>query len=225
MLQFFKKNISNEFIRICKIQYDSKLQGQQYYSEHYYKLTISLDGIGNPITAGNVLEKVAEIYTYNGTTYIFSNDNNFYLKTTTTTDNSFIEIGYDLTGQYSTNIKCTLESVDEGSVDFYCDTATKSEYTKQQYYGSSVVSNAILKKGFANSWLNTSTTVKCNVLNNRPIKVTDMINNVVSYMLYDGTLYNSDNASFTLTISANDTYKRELTIVTKKQIALFIETY
>lgn len=225
MLEFFKKNISNQFIRICKIQYNSKLRGQQYYPDHHYKLTISLDGIGNPITAGNVIEKVADIYTYNETTLIFTNDNNFYLKTTTSTDSSFIEIGYDLTGQYSTNIKCKIETVEGGSVQFYCDEATKSEYTRQQYFGGSIVSNAIMKDSTANSWLNTNTTIKCNVVNNRPIKVTDMINNVVSYMLYDGTLYNSDNASFTLTISASDTYKRELTVVTKRQVALFIEIY
>lgn len=225
MLEFFKKNISNQFVRICKIQYNSKLRGQQYYAEHHYKLTISLDGIGAPITAKNVNEKVADIYTYNGTTYFFTNDDGFYLKTTTTTDSSFIEIGYDLTGQYSTNIKCKMETVEEGSVLFYCDEAVKSEYTKQSYYGASVASNAIMKQSVVNQWLNTSTTVKCNVVNNRPIKVTDMINNVISYILYDGTLYNADNASFTLTISGSDTYKRELTVVTKKQVALFIESY
>lgn len=225
MLEFFKKNISNQFVRICKIQYASKLRGQQYYADHHYKLTISLDGIGNPITAGNIIEKVADIYTYGGTTLIFSNDNNFYLKTTTDSNSSFIEIGYDLTGQYSTNMKCKMETVEEGSVLFYCDEAVKSEYTRQMFFGGSVVSNAIMKQSVANQWLNTSTTVKCNVVNNRPIKVTDMINNVVSYMLYDGTLYNSDNASFTLTISGSDTYKRELTVVTKRQVTLFIESY
>lgn len=224
MLEFFKKNISNEFIRICRIQYNSKLRSQTKYAEHYYRLTFTLEGIYYPNTAGNVVEKVVDIYTASGNTYLFTNDNSFYLKTTTTENNSYIDIGYDLTGQYSVDIKCKLDTVDAGSVDFYCDTAVKSEFTKQSFWGTSPIERSILRKGgILTSWLGANTSYKINVLADRPLRVTDMINNVICYMLPDGTLYNSDNTSFTFTRTASDTYKREMTISVKRNMSLLLE--
>lgn len=219
-LEYFKKNANMNFMRICRIQISSQLRNANTYPNHYYKIKVKMDNIGNPEKPAYINEWCLDLYAYSNGNQYFANHNEFYIKQNADSDNLYIDIAVPV-NSYSTNVRIEIDTLDAGSVTFYCDSATQSEYTRLIFTGSDAPCS--LLDGFIYQYLNTGTSYYYN-LSKTSFTINDCINNVTAY--YAGRLtssiFNGDNASFTASIETDNDYSIIVKIVPKRNVALYI---
>ena len=217
-MNFFRKNVANGFIRLCRIQYDSKLRTQNLYPDHHYKIKYKIDEIYTPGSVGNNDEKIMDLYISKNSKLYLVNNRNFYIKTTETENNCYIDIGIVMNNNYS-NIFVEIETVNAGSVKFYCNSDDQTNYTRVDFFNASNTS-MLLHKGAINAWTNTPISV---TVSNSMVRVSDLINDVNGYVTGQGDLENGNNASFTLSIGSSGDYGRIITITPKRNNYILVE--
>lgn len=218
-MKFCKKNLNTNFIRICRIQYNSKLRNQNLYFNHHYIIKWRMNKIYTPGILSNIKERIMDLFISNQGEIVFTNSSDIFIKKTTSENNSYIDIGYQI-DSYDTNIEVEILTPNEGSIKFYCDKATIGEYTRLNFFGTNT--NVLLHNGNARTFLayngNTNITIS-----NEDIRITDMRNGNIAYITKDGDIRNGDNTSFTVTITSTTDYGKLINIAGKMNSDLLIE--
>lgn len=218
-MKFCRKNLNTNFIRICRIQYNSKLMNQNLYFNHHYIIKWKMNRIYEPGILSNIKERIMDLFISNSGEIVFTNDNSIFIKKTTTENNSYIDIGYQIES-YDTNIEVEILTPNAGSVKFYCDKATNGEYTRLNFFGTNT--NVLLHNGNVRSFLayNGNTNFTTSI---EDVRITDMRTGNIAYVLKDGVVRNGDNTSFTVTITSSTDYGRVINIAGKMNSDLLIE--
>lgn len=216
-MKFFRKNLNSNFVRICRIQISSQQRNQNIYPNHFYRIKYKLDNSYNPGRTSDLLDYTLDLYCATDILY-FINHTYFYVKVTENNNNKYIDIAVPVP-TYSTNITVDIDSVDDGSITFFCDPAIESEYTRLLTDGSN--KNVMLNNGSAYQFMNSQTKVS---LSKRKCRITEMSTNTVCFI--NGTeLYNADNNLFTLTIDSSSDYGIIVKIVPKNNNFMLIENF
>lgn len=217
-MKFFRKNLNSNFIRICRIQITSEQRNQNLYPDHLYDFTIKLDNIYRLDRIQDVKDHRLKLFTSNNL-FFFVNSNDLYYKLTETDTEKYIDIAIYVP-TYSTNIHINVDTVNEGTITFYCDKANINEYTRINYVNPNV-SNMIYYKSNRFSFTNTNLKLCLAKTNNR---ITELTSNT-SCFINNNTLINADNSKFTLTIEKETDYSIIVNIVAKSNCSLFIENF
>lgn len=218
-MKFFRKNLNSNFIRICRIQITSQQRNQNLYPDHLYDFTIKLDNIYQLDRTQDLRDYRLKLFTSNNL-FFFVNSNDLYYKLTETDSEKYIDIGIDVP-TYSTNIHINVDTVNDGTITFYCDKANRNEYTRINYVNPNV-SNMIYYKSNRFSFTNTNLKLCLAKTKNR---ITELTSNT-SCFINNNTLFNADNSKFTLTIEQETDYSIIVNIVAKKtNCNLFIENF
>ena len=138
-MKFFRKNLNSNFIRICRIQITSEQRNQNLYPDHLYDFTIKLDNIYQLDRIQDVRDYRLKLFTSNNL-FFFVNSNDLYYKLTETDTEKYIDIAIDIP-TYSTNIHINVDTVNDGTITFYCDKANINEYTRINYINPNVSTN------------------------------------------------------------------------------------
>lgn len=217
-MKFFRKNLNSNFIRICRIQCSSKLRNQNIYPDHLYDFTIKLDNNYQLDRIQDLRDYRLKLFTSNNL-FFFVNSNELYYKLTETDSEKYIDIAIEIP-TYSTNIHINVDTVNDGTITFYCDKANINEYTRINYVNPNV-SNMIYYK--SNRFVFTNTNIKLCLAktNNRITELTSS----TSCFINNNTLINADNSKFTLTIEQETDYSIIVNIVPKSNCNLFIENF
>lgn len=214
-MKFFRKNLNSNFIRICRIQCSSKQRNQNLYPDHLYRIKYILDNIYYPDRSSDIKEKFLQLYT--GTNLLFFvNDNELYYKITETEDYKYIDIAVYIP-TYSTNIHVDIDSVNDGSIVFFCDKANQNEYTRINYLGED--SNIMFFK--SSRYIFTNSSIKL-CLAKGYNRITDIRTGTTCYII-GSDLTNNNNDLFTLTIEQETTYGLLVNITAKGNNNLLIE--
>ena len=217
-MKFFRKNLNSNFIRICRIQITSEQRNQNLYPDHLYDFTIKLDNIYQLDRIQDVKDYRLKLFTSNNL-FFFVNSNDLYYKLTETDTEKYIDIAITVP-TYSTNIHINVDTVNEGTITFYCDKANINEYTRINYVNPNV-SNMIYYKSNRFSFTNTNLKLCLAKTYNR---ITELTTN--THCFIEGkNISNSDNEKFTLTIEQETDYSIIVNIVAKSNCYLFIENF
>lgn len=217
-MKFFRKNLNSNFIRICRIQITSEQRNQNIYPDHLYDFTIKLDNIYQLDRIQDLRDYRLKLFTSNNL-FFFVNSNELYYKLTETDSEKYIDIAIDIP-TYSTNIHINVDTVNDGTITFYCDKANTNEYTRVNYVNPNV-SNMIYYKSHRFVFTNTNIKLCLAKTNNR---ITEL-NSSTSCFINNNTLINADNSKFTLTIEKETDYSIIVNIVAKSNCSLFIENF
>lgn len=215
-MKSFIKNTSSTFIRIARIQINSPLRNKNLYPDHYYKITCKCDEIYTPSTIG---ERTIEIYTGSTDPIFITNSTTFYYKITNDNENQYLDLGITSPNNY-TNMHINVETVNEGSVTLFRENATQSEYTRINFVGTNLnyIGNSYV---YAYAGANTSLNM---VVPKTTIRITDMNNGVIGYVLNAGSIKNGDNTAFTISIGGTESdYARVITLTAKVNCNFNIE--
>lgn len=218
-MRFFRKNLNSDFIRICRIQYSSKLKNQNTYPNHHYKIKFNFDEIYSPGILKNTKERILDLYISSNGEIIFTNDNSIYMKKTENENNSFIDIGYQVNNYY-TNINVEIESQNSGSIKFYCDNANISEYSRMNFFGTNL--NYMLNKGHVTTYLGNGQNINLVTVND-VCEITNMRTGKTTYIQPDNVIRNL-NTDFTLSISSSNDFGRVINILANANIDLLIKS-
>ena len=215
-MKSFIKNTSSTFIRIARIQINSPLRDKNLYPDHYYKFTCKFDEIFTPSTT---TEKFLEVYTGSTNPIFISNGTSFYYKLTSDGRNQYIDIATTSPNNY-TNIHVNVETVNEGSVTLYREDATQSEYTRINFVGTNL---NYIGKGYVYAYVGANTSINM-VVPKTTIRITDMNNGVIGYVLNAGSIKNGDNTAFTISVGGTESdYARVITVTAKVNCNFSIE--
>lgn len=215
-MKYTKCGINTTFVRLFRIQVSSKERNKNVYPDHSYNIKIRLNYIGYPYNNTYVNDFEVRAYFF-GSEYYFVNKRRVYVKKTIDGDNEYIDFGVDIPA-YSTIAHVEIDTVNEGSVTWLFDNATKSEYTLIDPLSST----GILNNSVFYSWYSGNTSKTFRVLKGLQ-RIVDGANNVTAYVMSDGSIFNGDNASFTVTISSNDDYSQTLSVTCKRNCLLIVE--
>lgn len=219
-MKFFRKNLNASFIRICRIQISSPQRNQNLYPNHYYKIKCHLDSIYNPNSRNYINESILELYLSNTNQLFFTSNRLFRYKLIEENGNNYIDIGITI-NSFDNNILVDIESVNDGTITFYCDKATESEYTRIDFIGTNI--NMALKNTCINQYINGGSTLNY-TLAKTINKIHDGINNITTY-ISNADLFNANNDSMTVTITNTDDYTITISVYAKRNCSLFIENY
>ena len=217
-MKFFRKNLNSNFIRICRIQITSKQRNQNIYPDHLYDFTIKLDNIYQLDRIYDVKDYRLKLFTSNNL-FFFVNNNELYYKLTETDTEKYIDIAINVP-TYSTNIHINVDTVNDGTITFYCDKANINEYTRINYVNP-IASNMIYYKSNRFSFTNTNLKLCLAKTFNR---ITELATNTTCF-LEGKNITNGDNSKFTLTIEQETDYSIIVNIVAKSNCNLFIENF
>lgn len=217
-MKFFRKNLNSNFIRICRIQITSQQRNQNLYPDHLYDFTIKLDNIYQLNRIQDVMDYRLKLFTSNNL-FFFVNNNDLHYKLTETDTEKYIDIAMAIPTYY-TNIHINVDTVNDGTITFYCDKANINEYTRINYINPNV-SNMIYYN--SNRYVFTNSNIKL-CLAKTYNKITELTNNTLCSIV-GNELYNSDNAKFTVTIEQETDYSIIVNIVAKTNCYLFIENF
>lgn len=216
-MKYVKCGINTTFMRLFRVQVSSKERNRNIYPDHSYAIKIRLNNIGYPYNSLYAHDFEVKAYLYDDE-YYFVNNRRVYVKKTVDGDNEYIDFGIDIP-QYSSVAHVEIDTVNEGSITWLFDSATKSEYTLID----PLTSNGIMMNCVFDQWTNSNVTRTYKTIKGLK-RITDGINNVTAYVMGDGTIYNGDNQSFTLTISSSDDYSQTLSVTCKRPCLLVTES-
>nr|DAI06833.1 MAG TPA: hypothetical protein [Caudoviricetes sp.] len=217
-MKFFRKNLNSNFIRICRIQITSEQRNQNLYPDHLYDFTIKLDNIYKLDRIQDVKDYKLKLFTSDNL-FFFVNSTELYYKLTETETEKYIDIGMYIP-TYSTNIHIDVDTVNDGTITFYCDKANINEYIRINYVNTSN-SNIIYYN--SNRFVFTNTSVKL-CLAKTYNRITELTTNTPCF-IEGKNISNADNAKFKLTIEQETDYSIIVNIVAKSNCNLFIENF
>lgn len=218
-MKSFIKNTSSAFVRIARIQINSPLRNKNLYPDHYYKITCKFDEIYTPGSAG-IKERILEIYTGTSTPIFFSNVSAFYYKIVDDNGNQYIDIATTSPNNY-TNIRVDVETVNEGTVTLYRENAIQNDYTRINFVGTNL--NYIMTS-FVYAYVGANTSLNLTTIKDCVLRVTDMNNGVIGYVLNTGSLKNGDNTAFTISVGGTESdYSRTITLTAKVNCNFIVE--
>lgn len=213
-MKFYRQKLNTDFIRVCRIQYNSLQRNKNLYPDHYYEIECKLGNIYSVDRVTDFKKYKLEIYLSDDKLYI-TNNRQFFVKETIIDEDKYIDIGI-MIPSYSTNIDVNINTVNPGSVTFFCDSAIQTDYTRIDYKGNTPI--AMLFNTSIMEWTNSNFNISIAKTNNR---ITDMVSGEVAYIT-DGKVFNGDNTAFTLTISETKDFNYIVNIVSKANANRYI---
>ena len=217
-MKFFRKNLNSNFIRICRIQITSEQRNQNLYPDHLYDFTIKLDNIYKLDRIQDVKDYRLKLFTSDNL-FFFVNSNDLYYKLTETDTEKYIDIAIEIP-TYSTNIHIDVDTVNDGTITFFCDKANINEYTGINYVNTSN-SNIIYYNSNRYIFINSNIKLCLAKTYNR---ITELTTNTTCF-IEGKNISNADNAKFTVTIEQETDYSIIVNIVAKSNCNLFIENF
>lgn len=217
-MKFFRKNLNSNYIRICRIQITSEQRNQNLYPDHLYDFNIKLDNIYQLDRIQDVKDYRLKLFTSNNL-FFFVNSNDLYYKLTETDTEKYIDIGMYIP-TYASNIHIDVDTVNDGTITFYCDVANINEYTRINYVNTS---NPNIIYYNSNRYVFTNTSVKL-CLAKTYNRITELTTNTTCF-IEGKKIYNGNNSKFTLTIEQETDYSIIVNIVAKSNCDLFIENF